>query len=218
MKNRIKWIVVGAIAATVALVLAGTALAQGYPRPTTNGNTTTYEDGWEEYLAACHGGTSGTAYLDGVTLKRVADLLQTTVADLQAQLRDGTSLKEIAESKGVSLETLIDTILAPHADMLASQVKYGYLTQEDANTLLERERDRLTYSLSGTPGSTQGTTPGQGWGMMGGYGMMGGMMGNMMGGYGGYGSGMMGGFNGSNRGSTGGFGGFGSGMMGGFYR
>jgi len=102
----------------VFVTFAGTALAQP-PTPTPPGR------GY------------GLGFLDRVTLQRAATLLGTTPADLAAQLQQGKSLAQLAQAKGVTEQALTDNILQPIKDQLALQVKYGYLTQEQADARLQ---------------------------------------------------------------------------------
>jgi hypothetical protein len=115
-----------------------------------------------------------------VTLNRVAGVLGISADDLVAQLKDGKTLAQVAESKGVSLDTLVDTILAPEAEVLKVRVKYGYLTQEQADAILQTAGQRVEQMLSVVhPGFTdeRPATPGQGFGRGRGGMMGGGMMG-----------------------------------------
>jgi len=138
----------------------------------------------------------GFGFLDRVTLQRVATLLGATPADLTAQLQQGKTLAALAQAKGVAEQTLADMILQPFKDRLALQVKYGYLTQEQADALLQAQQARVKDLITATPGTNAengfGGCHGSGWGGPGG------MMGTGMTGFGGQGmmgtggSGMMG--------------------------
>ncbi|MDP3064347.1 MAG: hypothetical protein Q8O40_14220 [Chloroflexota bacterium] len=146
-------------------------------------------------------GGGGMGLADQVTLTRVAGVLGISADDLLAQLKEGKTVAQVAEAKGVSTDTVADTILAPEAEILTVRVKYGYLTQEQADSILaqaaQRVEQMLTIVHSGLtgerPAAGQGDEHGHG-GMMGGSssgGMMGGASsGGMMGG--GNSGGMMG--------------------------
>ncbi len=130
------------------------------------------------------------------TIKRLADKIGISASDLAQQLKDGKSVVDAAAGKA-SEDDLVNVLLQPQTDTLNLQVKYGYLTQDQANSVQQYMTQRAKYQLEqkGLFGSY-----GYGLGMMGGFGgMMGGSFGygGMMGGYGGmmggYG-GMMGGF------------------------
>lgn len=127
----------------------------------------------------------GYGMMGGYDLDRVAKLFGISQADLVSQLQQGRTLAQIAQDKGVSEDKLVDTLIAPYRDQVQLRVKYGYLTQEQADTMLQWMTERVKAAIN-TPWNG-----GYGWGgwHCGGFGMMGGF-GGMMGGYGG----MMGGY------------------------
>ena len=135
------------------------------------------------------------------TVKLVAGKLGIGADALVSELKSGKSVADVAKEKNVDEQSLIDALMAPQNDMMATRVKYGYLTQDQANQALQYMSQAIKNQLETkgffAGGSGSGTT---------GPGYFGpGMMGGGFGG-GAYGPGMMGG----------GFGrGFG-GMMGGF--
>jgi hypothetical protein len=123
----------------------------------------------------------------GLLSQQVATLLGTTVADLQSQLNSGKTLMDIAGAKGVSQDQLTKTMMAPFNDQMALMLKYGYLTQDQVNTMTAQMQQRLQTMVT----SQINTGNGFGWGYMmqgngNGYGpgsMMQGYRGGMMGGY-----------------------------------
>lgn len=123
----------------------------------------------------------GFGFLDRVTLQRVADVLGTTANDVAAQVQQGQTLAQIAQAKGVSEKALTDAILQPIKDRLALQVKYGYLTQGQADTRLQYEEVRVKELISTTPGSYGDNGYGYGGGCHGGWGGFGSMMGSAVG-------------------------------------
>lgn len=148
-------------------------------------------------------------YMDTPTLARLATTLGITKQSLIDQLKTGKTLAQIADEQKKPQSSLVDAIVAPLADRLAIQVKYGYMTQDESKTVLQNARDQGTSLLqqdlsqpsSGSYGC--GNAAGGYGGMMGGYGgMMGGFGGMMGGASGAYGPGMMGGWNGSSNGGT----------------
>lgn len=214
-----KWVWIGlALVMVIALAVGGgTALASR------NGDRATNQEIMQQW-----GG-----YLDSATLNRVATVLGITPAELTTQLQSGKTLAQVAKDKNVTNDKVAEAILAPHKDQLALRVKYGYITQAQADLSLTTAKQQAEVTLNQTfnaPGVTGGTnTPGFSTDDMINYcnNMMGGTgMGNMMGGYGGgmMGGGMMGGwggpglgqgFGGGNNPQTGNSFGFGRGMMGG---
>lgn len=170
-------------------------------------------------------GMMGGGYMgldNPVTLKRVADTLGLTGDQLTARLQQSETIAQIAQAQNVSTDAVVAAILAPHSEMIQVGVKYGYLTQAQAQTVLDQARLRVEQSITRpqygsnalqsrpntvTPGSPNlGNGPRAGaWGGSGG--MMGGGVtgGGMMGGSAGGSGGMMGG--GFGGGVTGGRGG-----------
>ncbi|MGI2336219.1 MAG: hypothetical protein ACRKGH_06220 [Dehalogenimonas sp.] len=133
-------------------------------------------------------GRVSTAYmhnaiaLDSTTLARLASILGLAPADLTTQLQTGKTLAVIAGEKNVPTATLVEAIIAPYVDHVALQVKYGYITQAQAQTLLDIARQAagtiLTQNLASTAGSNtwagfcgsylnDGVNIGNGWSMMG---------------------------------------------------
>ncbi len=167
----------------------------------------------------------GGGYLDNATLNRVAVVLGITPAELTTQLQSGKTLAQVAKDKNVATDKVVEAILAPYKDQLQLRVKYGYITQAQADLSLTTARQQAELTLTQTfkaPGVVGGpNTPGYSTDDMVSYcnNMMGGAgMGNMMGGGNGMmGSGMMGNFGGGSNTLGGGnsFGFGGRGMMGG---
>lgn len=85
----------------------------------------------------------GSGLMGGYLTPQLATLLGTTTADLKTQLSSGKTLSDIAGAKGVSQDQLIQTMMGPYADHLAIMVKYGYLTQTQADDLDQQARTRL---------------------------------------------------------------------------
>ena len=85
----------------------------------------------------------GRGLMAGYLTPQLATLLGTTTADLQTQLNSGKTLSDIANAKGVSQEQLIQTMMGPYADHLATMVKYGYLTQAQADAMTQQAKTRL---------------------------------------------------------------------------
>jgi hypothetical protein len=136
-----------------AFALTGTAAAQ---TPTPQGNWGT--------------GYRGMGPGGGMMLGPVAALLEMTPQQLAAELAAGKSVFEVAAAKGVSEQAVLDAAIAPYADTLARRVKYGYLSQEQADQLVAQQRERLQAAFS-TAGGAYGYGGYGGWGcgMMGGY-------------------------------------------------
>lgn len=155
----------------------------------------------------CHGGGGlgpgmmGTGWMGQANLNRIGNLLGMTPDQILEQQKAGNSLVDIAKSKGVGEDQLIDTMLQPMKEMMQVSVKYNYLNQSQVDDIVKSmtERIKSVVEAKGGPGNGPGFGPrgrrssddSNNWGPG---------PGGMMGGYGGYG-GMMGGYgNGGGRG------------------
>jgi lambda repressor-like predicted transcriptional regulator len=93
-----------------------------------------------------HGGRKGK----GLALGIVAPLLNSTIDEVAAALRNGTSIAAQAEAAGVPLQTIVDALVADVSAKLASAVEAGRLTREQADERLAATPERLTTLLDGT--------------------------------------------------------------------
>ena len=103
------------------------------------------------------GGSSGS--LITVT----AEQLGLTPTELVTELQAGKTIAQVAEEKGVAVETIVEAFVALRAERLAELVANGQLTQEQADAMLAAMRANVTARLSEawTPrGPGQGTGPG----------------------------------------------------------
>lgn len=77
-----------------------------------------------------------------------AETLDMTVEDLMAALREGRSIADVAEARGVELQTIVDAILADAEAALAKAVEADRLTQEQAEQILARLEQELPERLT----------------------------------------------------------------------
>lgn len=157
-------VIVLAVVAVLAVGTAAVAFAQT-PKPE--------QPGW-----GCWGGAAGGTYdpADNPTVKRLAEAIGISTGDLSKELQSGKSVAEVAQARNVELQTLVDLLQEPHAEMLAIRVKYGYLTQEQADAMQKAMAERIQWQLEqkGGYGWGRGGMMGPGFGgMMGRGGMMG---------------------------------------------
>jgi len=131
-------------------------------------------------------------------IKQLAGKLGIGADVLSGELKAGKSVADVAKEKNVDEQALIDTLMAPQNEMMAIRVKYGYLTQDQANQALQYMSQAIKNQLE-SKGFTGGFA-----------GMMGGGFSGMM--DGGSGAGMMGGGSATGAATSQGSGG----MMGGF--
>lgn len=119
-----------------------------------------------------------------VTGARIAAVLGITTDELKADLQAGQTLADIAKAKGVSQDTLVQTIIAPVNDQLDVLVKYGYMTKDQETTRLQQIKAKvetlITKKLPVGTGSGAEAAPGSRAGACG-PGMMDRFRGRMMG-------------------------------------
>ncbi|HIC88738.1 MAG TPA: hypothetical protein EYP04_04985, partial [Anaerolineae bacterium] len=77
-----------------------------------------------------------------------ADQLGLSVDELVAELQTGKSIAELAEEKGVEVQTIVDAIVAPRAEKLAEAVANGRITQEQADRMLSHMEEMVQNRLS----------------------------------------------------------------------
>ena len=192
MKGKIKWILLatGLVIALIAGVTTAVSAAGAQDRSNYN---LTYQN--------CFG-AGGALYSQALS-----DLLGMTPEQILEQRQAGQSLVQIATGKGISEDTLINTILQDRQAVMQQMVTAGTLTQDQLNQRLDIMKQNLKKAVESTTlgpagngfggcglyngaaagpnvqgGNSSSTTPGAG-AYRGGRGMMGGGFG-MMGGFG----------------------------------
>jgi hypothetical protein len=103
----------------------------------------------------------------GAALDTAAEVLGMTPEELRAELQAGKSLAEVAEEQGVDPQAICDAAHAQREETLQQAVADGRLTQEQADSILERmaEHEGDCLSAPGRPfGMRHGRSMGLGWG------------------------------------------------------
>lgn len=78
-----------------------------------------------------------------IALEEVAEVLGLTPEELLARINEGQTIEQIALDEGISIEQVIEAALKLHAEMIAALVEDGYLSQEQADGILEQARLRI---------------------------------------------------------------------------
>jgi hypothetical protein len=160
-------IIVAVIAAlTVSAFFGISALAAGNqaaatPLAGTAGNGTP----WSCPFWGNSTGPTGT-YINP-ELQRIAGVLGLTPEELTAQLQAGKTLAQIAETKNITRQSLLEAMMAPAKDQLQLDVKYGYRTQAQADIYLQQETGAANDFMDQVFTNTNLPGQGYGWGMMG---------------------------------------------------
>lgn len=111
------------------------------------------------------------------TMARVAELLGMEPRDVIGAIRGGTTLADLAAEAGVSVDALVDELLANHAERLDRAVENGRLTAEEAAERLAEIEQHVTDVINGDaeprrprggPGGRFGDGPRSGGGPFGG--------------------------------------------------
>ncbi|MDD4794932.1 MAG: hypothetical protein WCS74_04730 [Dehalococcoidales bacterium] len=147
MKRTLKMLAVGFGVVALAALAVGTTVFADSPRG--NGDPLTCDD-------------CGGAGLHGVGItssESVADLLGITTDELCGLRADGISLADIAVENGISLEALVEAVIADRAEAVQAMVDDGLITQQQADLMLERMTERVEVALTRT------TTGPAEWGM-----------------------------------------------------
>lgn len=89
-----------------------------------------------------HGGPGGR--MGGRGLDAAAEALGMTAEELRTELSDGQTIAQVAEARGVDVQTVIDAMLAELKAHLDEEVAAGEHTQEEADEKLAEATERIT--------------------------------------------------------------------------
>ncbi len=89
-------------------------------------------------------GPAAIGQILGADLDTVATTLGISSDDVRAALRDGTTLKALAESKGKTAQDVIDALVASTKSQLDAKVADGSLTQAEADAMLAAATTGIT--------------------------------------------------------------------------
>jgi lambda repressor-like predicted transcriptional regulator len=93
----------------------------------------------------------------------IADLLGLTRAQVQDMRQDGRSLADIAATRDVSADTLVDALTARWTERIQARVAAGALTAEEADALMAQVETRARAMVQSTePGGMAGAAVGAG--------------------------------------------------------
>ncbi len=140
MKN--KWFKIG-LGATVASVIAAGTIFVAAPALAQGSTTATTPNALTQDRGPRGGGMRGGAMHSAV----IAKALNITEADLKTEVESGKSIAEIASAKGVSLDTIINAIIAGETEQLKQAVTDGRFTQAQADTMLANLKLTLPTQL-----------------------------------------------------------------------
>jgi len=123
--------------AVIALAGAGLAFAQGPTSPAPGYGCC---GGWG--MRGGWGGWHGMGLIDAL-----AELSGLEPTELYAEMQEGKTLLEVAQAHGISAEGLVEAALASRAEVLQQRIEAGYLTQEQADWMLEHMEEEMLEHL-----------------------------------------------------------------------
>lgn len=95
-------------------------------------------------------------------LRSIAEILGMSPDELATALRNGKTIAQLAQEKGIALSTIVDQCLQFEKDWLSFLVQKGYITQEMADKWLSIKRQMLEFQFT----YNWRWGPGWGWGRM----------------------------------------------------
>jgi hypothetical protein len=115
----------------------------------------------DEQLPAHGPGGFGGHYGIRLGLDAAAEQLGLSGDELRDQLRDGSTLAEIADEQGVDVDALVSALVAAAEEDLAAAVEDGRLEQERADEIAADLEERIrTFVEEGFPAPPDGPRPG----------------------------------------------------------
>jgi hypothetical protein len=96
-----------------------------------------------------HDGGEGRGSKMGAHLEAAATALGMTSDELKTALADGSSLADVASSKKVAVQKVIDAIVADEKAEIAQAVTDGKLTQAQADALQAKVVEHVTAIVNG---------------------------------------------------------------------
>lgn len=106
------------------------------------------------------------SYFAGTNATIIADTLGITQNELQTALKSGKTIADLADEKGVSVDSLVDTIIQSREVDLEQLVKDGELSQDQVDFMLENMESHIRLMIEDDHyGFNNGR--GRGMGMMG---------------------------------------------------
>ena len=151
--KRKNWVAALIVTVTLAVALsAGVAFAhEGTTTNEDSWGTESYCPGYEEMEEIMSGWGTGGYHMglnDPVTLERVADVLNLTYDELTTRLDQGETIAQIAQAEGVNTSLVVNTVLAPHSEVIQIFANYGYLDETQAQDILEQAKERIEEAIT----------------------------------------------------------------------
>ncbi len=163
---------------TAAALALGGMLVFGQPFTPPEANAAAAEPSAAATTAEVYGPGAGLGRAYGNMMDSVSKLLGMDPAEVRTERRSGKSLAQIAETKGISKDKLVDSIVEQRKSQLDQGVANGNISQEQAEYCEENMAQRVEEGVTRT---TVGPADGKGGRGMGRAAGMGQTMGRDMG-------------------------------------
>lgn len=92
----------------------------------------------------------GRKMFGGLDLETAASTIGVTTDELRQALENGQSIADVAKSKNVDPQKVIDTLVAKAKSRIDQLVTDGKITQDQANTMVTEATQRITDFVNGT--------------------------------------------------------------------
>lgn len=146
MKNQWFTVMRGITALVIAAIVIGVSTASAWaqrPSPGRPGNPLSQGECGGQNHGRPQQGEAPTR-----PLETVAQTLGMSVDELRAALQGGKTVADLAQEKGVALETVVNAILAERKTQLDQAVAAGRMTQEQADAILAKLQTELPTRLT----------------------------------------------------------------------
>lgn len=157
----LKKIPLAIIAGLIILVLAASAVSfaatsKGNQPPYGNQTIGFNQKSWQNGACDgnCYNGKVERRTFAGKRSAYWAEALGITAEEFTNLRSQGKTVEEIAKSRGVSLEEVIDKVLEKDRQYLDTLVRNGQITEEDAERILQFRKQRLTERATQKPGNS----------------------------------------------------------------
>ncbi len=141
MRKHFKWLIAALVAGALTMAIAIPALASGPGGANSSTPTSTAQPGYGN--GRCQG--LGTGINEAVTT-----LLGMTREQIQEQRQAGQSLVQIAVSRTVTEEALVNAIMVGKQEAIQEMLAAGTITQAQADQRLEQMRERVQLAVNRT--------------------------------------------------------------------
>jgi hypothetical protein len=130
---------------TIGLGVVGSAQAQPIKSGSVTAlNTSATSSNVAQQAAGMRGGPQGS----GKSAAAIASVLKLTEAELKTQVQSGKTLAQIATAQSVSVQSVIDVLVADMQAHIAEEVASGEMTQAQADTKLAGVTTKVTEMVN----------------------------------------------------------------------